>query len=116
MDGTQPHTTFLIDVGQGDLLISVTNRLTARVDVTFAGLAALTFPTYPLPEHFAEKIHAYTCPRPEGRLIRVKDLLDLSLLVTELYLQPSPHFGHGLRAVFAHYGTHGLPQPLPMRA
>ncbi|MFK7603601.1 nucleotidyl transferase AbiEii/AbiGii toxin family protein [Deinococcus sp. SM5_A1] len=113
LDGAQPYTTFLIDVGQGDLLISATDHLPARVDVTFAGLAAVTFPTYPLPEHFAEKVHAYTRPRPDGGRTRVKDLLDLSLLITELYLQPSPHLAHVLRAVFAHYGTHGLPQRLP---
>ena len=73
-----------------------------------------TFPIYPLPEHFAEKLHAYTRPRPGGGQTRVKDLLDLSLIVTELQLQPSPQLAHVLRAVFAHYGTHPLPQPLPL--
>lgn len=114
LDGAQPYTTFLMDVGQGDLLISAVDQLPARVDVTFAGLPAVTFPTYPLPEHFAEKVHAYTRPRPDGGRTRVKDLLDLSLLITELHLQPSPQLAHVLRAVFAHYGTHPLPQPLPL--
>lgn len=114
LDGPQPYTTFLMDVGQGDLLINTVDRLPARVDVTFAGLPAVTFPTYPLPEHFAEKIHAYTRPRPGGGRTRVKDLLDLSLLITELRLQPSPQLAQVLRAVFAHYNTHHLPQPLPL--
>lgn len=114
LDGAQPYTTFLIDVGQGDLLISAVDQLPARVDVTFAGLPAVTVPTYPLPEHFAEKVHAYTRPRPDGGRTRVKDLLDLSLLITELHLQPGPQLAHVLRAVFAHYATHSLPQPLPL--
>lgn len=113
LDGTLPYTTFLMDVGQGDLISSAVDHLPARVDVSFAGLPQATFPTYPLPEHFAEKIHAYTRPRPEGGRTRVKDLLDLSLFVTELDLKPSPRLGQVVQAVFEHYGSHPLPRPLP---
>jgi predicted nucleotidyltransferase component of viral defense system len=113
LDGLQVFATFLIDVGQGDVVVSALDYLPARVDVSFAGLDQAVFPSYPLPEHFAEKIHAYTRPRPGSRQTRVKDLLDLSLIITELGLLPSAGLMTVLDDVFGRYGSHGLPTILP---
>lgn len=109
----QVFTTFLIDVGQGDVVVNALDYLPARVDLSFAGLDQAVFPSYPLPEHFAEKIHAYTRPRPGGRQTRVKDLLDLSLIITELGLQPNAALMTVLEGVFDRYGTHPIPAVLP---
>jgi len=83
------------------------------VDLSFADLPPQTFPTYPLPEHFAEKLHAYTRPRPEGGRTRVKDLLDLSLIIGELRLTPSAEVFRLVQAVFERYGSHPLADEVP---
>lgn len=58
-------------------MLNPVENIPARVKLEFAELPALTFPSYPLPEHFAEKFHAYTKPRSERT--RVKDLVDAAL-------------------------------------
>ena len=50
--------------------------------------AAPSFPSISREEHFAQKLHAYTLPRT-GRLnSRVKDLIDLVLLMEAGALNP----------------------------
>ena len=113
LDG-RPYATFSVDVGQGDLLLSPLDQLPARIDVTFAGLPEETFPIYPRAEHFAEKLHAYTRPRSSGENTRVKDLLDLSLLLSDPAFPPAQAVAKTVRAVFEHYGTHPVPQVVPL--
>ena len=108
-----PFAVFLLDVGQGDVVTSELDHLPPRVDVSFAGLPSTTFPSYPLPEHFAEKLHAYTRPRPGGGQTRVKDLLDLSLIVTDLQLPPSRDVWAVVAGVFARYASHELSLSVP---
>jgi len=55
------------------------DRVRGQVDLTFAGLATPEFAVYPLEDHFAEKLHAYTTPREHPS--RVKDLVDMLLLI-----------------------------------
>lgn len=113
LDSRQPFATFLVDVGQGDVVHTEIDHLPPQVDVSFAGLPHTTFPSYPLPEHFAEKLHAYTRPRPGGGQTRVKDLLDLSLIVTDLRLPASRHVWAVLEGVFARYASHDLSPTVP---
>ena len=115
LDGLQPYATFLIDVGHGDLLLNAPESLAARIDLGFAGLLTPPFFSYPLPEHFAEKLHAYTRPRPGGSHTRVKDLVDLSLITEDLGLRPSRSLAQVIAAVFTHYGSHLLPIPDELR-
>lgn len=105
------YTTFLIDVGHGDTLHGPPDELPARVDLTFAELPRATFAIYPLGDHFAEKFHALTRPRASGTNTRVKDLVDLSLLIEDLGVQPSAELLSTLKAVFARYDSHELPRP-----
>lgn len=112
LDGVAPFAVFLLDVGQGDV-VSTIDHLPPRVDVTFADLPSTPFPSYPLPEHFAEKLHAYTRPRPGGGQTRVKDLLDLSLIVTDLQLPPSRDVWAVVAGVFARYASHDLSPSVP---
>ncbi|MCD0164250.1 hypothetical protein [Deinococcus sp. 12RED42] len=55
-----------------------------------------------------ETLHAYTCPRPGSSQIYVKDLLDLSLLVTDLHLPPSRDVWAVEEGMFARYTSHAL--------
>lgn len=109
LDTPRVYATFLIDLGQGDVLLNPVDTIPARVSLGFADLPTPVFPSYPLPEHFAEKLHAYTRPRSDRT--RVKDLVDLSLLIEELGLEPGPALARVVEAVFARYGTHPVPTP-----
>jgi Nucleotidyl transferase AbiEii toxin, Type IV TA system len=85
--------------------------LDAQIDLSFAGLEALRFPSYPLRDHFAEKLHAYT--RPRDRRTRVKDLVDLALLL-ELDVPRDALLRSTIEGVFRSYATHSFSQPLPL--
>lgn len=102
--------SFPLDVGQGDELVGPPERVTGQVDLTFANLEPVTLPVYPLEDHFAEKLHAYSKPR-ESRT-RVKDLVDLLLLI-DLGLHPTPLLRQGVNATFERYNTHPVPEALP---
>lgn len=67
------------------------------------------FAVYPLSDHFAEKLHAYSKPRENPT--RVKDLLDLALLL-DMGLEASPALARAIQAVFDRYATHPLPESL----
>jgi hypothetical protein len=108
LDRTQPFATFVLDVGMGDVRINPTEYLDASVDLSFAELPPVRFPVIPLLEHFAEKLHAYT--RPRTARTRVKDLVDLLLLIEVLAVKPSPQLKETLEAVFGRYQTHALPR------
>jgi hypothetical protein len=84
-----------------------------QADLTFAGIERARLPVYPLADHFAEKLHAYT--RPGERRTRVKDLLDLTVILEELAddLTSAEIMRHTIEATFDRYSTHELPRPLP---
>lgn len=108
--GEKPLAQFHLDIGQGDAHGSPVDRLAAQTDLQFAGLETPSFPSYPLRDHFAEKLHAYT--RPRERQTRVKDLVDLALLL-ELGVAADGALKSTLQALFTRYGTHVLPRPIP---
>jgi len=108
------YAIFPIDVGQGDLLFNALDQVPARIDLTFAGLPKETFPIYPMAEHFAEKLHAYTRPRASGENTRVKDLLDMSLLLSDPSFPPPQRVVRTARQIFEHYATHAFPDELPL--
>lgn len=109
----KPFTNFALDVGQGDEPLCTAEWKEGQADLGFAGLERVRLPVYPLADHFAEKLHAYT--RPRERRTRVKDLLDLSVILEELAyeLPPSEEMQRTIKATFDRYGTHVLPDPLP---
>jgi hypothetical protein len=101
---------FPLDVGQGDVTVREPDWVPAQVDLGFAGLSTPLFPLYPLEDHFAEKLHAYTMPRENPS--RVKDLIDMVLLL-DLGLEASRILSESIEATFARYGRHSLPEVLP---
>jgi len=102
--------TFPLDVGQGDITIRDPDRIQGRIDLTFAGITTPTFPVYPVEDHFAEKLHAYTAPH--AIRTRVKDLVDMVLLIDQ-GLEPSPLLRDSITATFERYERHPLPPALP---
>ncbi|MDC0745621.1 nucleotidyl transferase AbiEii/AbiGii toxin family protein [Polyangium mundeleinium] len=77
----------------------------------FAGLPPTTIRAYAREVHLAEKVHAYTLPRPRENS-RVKDLPDMALLATT-----GPFDGATLRrtlaATFTFRAVHPIPAVLP---
>src|SRR6478672_2307467 len=62
-------------------------------------------------QQYAEKLHAYTRPRIDQDNSRVKDLVDLLLLMqTEM---DQPRLRDNIERTFAHRATHLLPPALP---
>ncbi len=109
--GSKLFAEFHLDIGQGDVHGQPVDYLSAQTNLGFAGLPVLTFPSYPLRDHFAEKLHAYTKPRDHKT--RVKDLVDLALLL-ELGVQSDHALAGTIRGVFELYATHFIPRPLPL--
>lgn len=65
----------------GDVLREPYKALSGRDWLGFAGIASAQFPAVSPEEQFAEKPHACTLPRVGRENTRVKDLIDLVLLI-----------------------------------
>jgi hypothetical protein len=104
--------SFHIDVGSGDPVIEPADLLETPPLLAFAGIPPVTIPCYPLTQHLAEKVHAYVRPRMTGESTRVKDLVDIILIVEHMAVS-----GIALRiaiqATFAAQGAGEPPSSLP---
>lgn len=103
---------FHIDVGVGDDVVEPLDKIKGEDWLGFAGIDTKAVPTLSVEQHFAEKIHAYTLPR-EGRFnSRVKDLVDLILLI-RLRQIDSKKLKEAVDRTFHRRNTHFLPRTLP---
>jgi hypothetical protein len=102
---------FGVDVGLGDPIFGEPDVVIAEDVLGFAGVEAPKLRLYPIETHLAEKLHAYTMPRPRPNT-RVKDLPDIALLATAQTIDAK-----GLRAAleqtFTFRNTHPIPASLP---
>lgn len=101
---------FGIDVGFGDPLTQEPDVVVAEDVLDFAGIEPPTLRLYPVVSHLAEKLHAYTLPRPRPNT-RVKDLPDLALLGCTGPLDAEA-LRNALERTFGFRDTHSLPQSL----
>ena len=102
---------FHLDVSMGDVLREPYEMLSGRDWLGFAGMASATFPAVSPEEQFAEKLHAYTLPRVGRENTRVKDLVDLVLLIERTRLDTS-RLRRALRETFQRRKTHDIPPAL----
>jgi hypothetical protein len=72
---------FHLDVSTGDVLREPYESLSGRDWLGFAGIASTGFQAVSPEEQFAEKLHAYALPRVGRENTRVKDLVDLVLMI-----------------------------------
>ncbi|MCE3012669.1 MAG: nucleotidyl transferase AbiEii/AbiGii toxin family protein [Proteobacteria bacterium] len=86
IDGKR-FTIFDLDIGVGDVWIEPHDQLELKNYLDFAGFKAPKIAVINIEQHFAEKIHAYTLPR-DSENSRVKDLVDLYLIVRNEMLNP----------------------------
>ena len=104
--------TFHLDVGVGDVVATPPEWLTGQDLLDFAGIPPAHAAALSREQQFAEKIHAYTLPRGERTNTRVKDLVDLVLLL-RLGLPNAETVRHALHATFTRRATHEIPLSLP---
>lgn len=102
---------FGVDVAFAEPLADEPEMLLGEPWLEFAGLPPTPVRVYPLTSHIAEKVHAYTLPRPRPNS-RIKDLPDIALLARTRSLTATA-LRDALAATFGHHNTHELPPVLP---
>lgn len=104
-------TPFGVDAGFGDVLTMAPDVVRGDTFLDFVGAAVGQFRVYPREAHVAEKLHAFTMPRPRENS-RVKDLPDLALLAqTGSY--DATQLQRAIRETFAFRATHEVPTSVP---
>jgi hypothetical protein len=73
---------FVVDVGFVDSISTKPEEIETSDLLSFAGIEPIRVPALPLPQHIAEKVHAYTRTYGESRResTRPKDLVDILLI------------------------------------
>jgi hypothetical protein len=105
-------TTVRVDVVARGEEISRTERLALPNTLAFAGTPPRDIEAVDRRQHFAEKLHAFTRDYGDRPNTRVKDLVDLVLLV-ECGLAADRAVADVVRHVFTVRATHPVPQILP---
>jgi predicted nucleotidyltransferase component of viral defense system len=103
IDGKR-FTIFDLDIGIGDVWIEPHDELELKNYLDFTGFETPKIEVISIEQHFAEKIHAYTLPR-QSENSRVKDLVDLYLIVKNEKLNPEL-LKQCLRDTFSRRDTH----------
>ena len=110
LDG-RSFAKFRLDVGIGDAQNGPAEMIAPRDWLGFAAIPAPSFTSISREDHFAQKLHAYTLPREGEGNTRVKDLIDLVLLMDSGSLD-FERLRDALRDTFARRATHQLPTTL----
>jgi hypothetical protein len=103
---------FHLDVGIGDAVMEPLEVIEGRDWLGFAGIASPSLYIIPREQQFAEKLHAYTLPRKGAANTRVRDLVDMVLLIQSGTLDKA-RVDEAIRLTFDRRGTHTLPKALP---
>lgn len=110
LDGRQ-FVRFHLDLGLGDMQREPCEWIEPRDWLSFAGIEAGRFPSISREEHFAQKLHAYTLPRSDRMNTRVKDLVDLVLLINSAALEPA-RLKRDIEDTFGRRKSHPVPAEL----
>lgn len=109
--GTPYGWPFGVDIALADTLIGRPEWIDGSAFFSFVGLEPLRCRVYPLATHLAEKLDAYTQPRPTENS-RVKDLPDIALLATAGPLE-GPALYSAIEQVFHHRKRESIPTFIP---
>jgi hypothetical protein len=102
---------FHLDLGFGDPVIGAPEVLVGDDFLAFADIPPSRVRAIPKAQQFAEKIHAYTYEWTDRTNTRVKDLVDLVLLIERGELDLAA-VAAALHATFAKRKSHPLPRSL----
>jgi hypothetical protein len=100
-----------IDVGFADPWLGDAQQLTGRPLLDFVGIEPTSVRAIPIAQHLAEKIHAYSKHYGARGSTRVKDLVDMVLLIDAAPLDTDAQ-ADMLRQVFESRNTHRVPAEL----
>jgi hypothetical protein len=103
---------FHLDVGIGDAVMEPLEVIEGRDWLGFAGIASPSLYMIPREQQFAEKLHAYTLPRKGAVNSRVRDLVDMVLLIQSSTLTRNKVI-EAIRVTFELRKTHRIPGTLP---
>jgi hypothetical protein len=112
LDG-RTFETFHVDVGYDDPVLEAPDRLSGPPLLEFADIAPAIVPCYPLTQQIAEKVRTYTRGHLSGESTRIKDWVDI-LLMVEMGSFHAQLLRRALQATFDARKTHPLPQRLPL--
>lgn len=105
-------TTFHVDIAVGDVVVSAPDWESGEELLAFAGISPVKAALLPREQQFAEKVHGYTMPRPEAERSRVKDFVDMVLLI-ERDLSNKALVAKAIEATFGQRKTHSIPKVMP---
>ena len=111
MDG-RSFTSFHLDIGIGDVVTEPFEVLSGENWLEFAAISAGEFLAISKEAQFAEKLHAYTLPRRERANSRVRDLVDMVLLINKGDLDDN-HLRDAILKTFKRRATHPIPKVIP---
>lgn len=105
---------FLVDIGFSDAISWTPDTIHSSGLLSFAGIEPLALPAIPIPQHLAEKVHAYTriyggSGRPSTR---PKDLVDILLIERSAAIDAGP-LRYALESTFTERARQPLPPSLP---
>jgi hypothetical protein len=104
----RPFESFRLDIGMATTIVEPTEEVQESDTLAFADIVPRRFRAISLVQQFAEKVHALTYPWEDRENTRVKDLVDLVLI-----LELSPPNPYPVRAavevVFRDRRTHPIP-------
>jgi hypothetical protein len=111
MDG-RIFAKFHLDIGIGDIVMAPLDYVRSRNWLEFADIPAAAFPAISPEQQFAEKYHAYTLPRSGRENSRVRDLVDMLLLIRTATMKEEK-ITEALKLTFSRRGTHKFPEKTP---
>jgi hypothetical protein len=102
--------SFAVDLSSGDAVVDAAETVIGSNLMAFAGIAPVRFPVYPVTQHLAEKLHAYTLPRAQDNT-RTKDLVDM-VTIAAMENMVGEALAAAAAATFAARDAHPLPATL----
>jgi predicted nucleotidyltransferase component of viral defense system len=105
---------FLVDIGFSNTISWTPDTIHTSHSLAFAGIEPLALPAIPIPQHLAEKVHAYTRTygEPKRPSTRPKDLVDILLIESSATIT-AEDLRDALQSTFAERARQPLPSSLP---
>lgn len=101
---------FQLDVG-ADVIVDEIERVDGSKWLEYCGIKTPNLRMISIEQQLAEKLHAYSLPREEKLNSRVKDLIDMLLLIEHRTINADT-FKQTIQKVFKARQTHSLPMSL----
>ena len=106
----KPYVSFHLDMGIGDVFDEPFEIFTGTDWLAFAGIPAGKYQGLSKEGQFSEKLHAYTFPRSERQNSRVKDLVDMLILIN--LGVDADRLRNAIKNTFQRRDSHPLPERL----